>query len=184
MDKSQEVIEMLSKAATMLMGLIYQNPLNAYELTKKLQFMNVKQWYNIADSTVYATLKTLEKKALISGMTEKAGNMPDKTVYSLTDKGKTELLDTLTKSILQFNYDTNVFSVAAFFIDIFPLFESEKLLLKRLDMLGKYLQGVDEQIEKMEAMDVPKISIANVSRIREIINAELVGTQKLLEAIL
>ena len=175
---------MLSKAATMLMGLIYGSPLNAYELTKKLQFMNVKQWYNIADSTVYATIKTLEKKALISGTIEKDGNMPDKTVYSLTDKGKIELLDTLIKSILQFDYDTNVFSIAAFFIDIFPLAESEKLLLKRLAILEKYLKGVDEQIKKMEAMGVSKISIANVSRTREIIKAELVGTQKLLEAIL
>lgn len=50
---------MLSKTATMLLGLINSEPLNAYELIKQLQLMNVKNWYEIADSTVYATIKTL-----------------------------------------------------------------------------------------------------------------------------
>lgn len=102
---------MLSKPATMLLGLIYEKPLNAYEIIKHLNYMNVKWWFNIADSTVYSTLKTLEKKEYITGTTEKVGNMPDRTVYSLSDKGKCVFQDTLRKSITQFNYDTNIFSI-------------------------------------------------------------------------
>lgn len=49
---------MLSKPATMLLGLIYEKPLNAYEIIKLLKYMNVKWWFNIADSTVYSTLKS------------------------------------------------------------------------------------------------------------------------------
>lgn len=55
---------MLSKPATVILGLIYEKPLNAYELIKTLQFMNVKQWYDIANSTVYATIKTLERNLI------------------------------------------------------------------------------------------------------------------------
>ena len=51
---------MLSKPATMLLGLIYEKPLNAYEITKLLGYMNVRWWFNIADSTVYTTIKNLE----------------------------------------------------------------------------------------------------------------------------
>lgn len=32
---------MLSKPATMLLGLIYEKPLNAYEIIKHLNYMNV-----------------------------------------------------------------------------------------------------------------------------------------------
>ena len=46
---------MLSKPATMLLGLIYEKPLNAYEIIKHLNYMNVKWWFNIADSTVFRT---------------------------------------------------------------------------------------------------------------------------------
>jgi len=172
---------MLSKAATMLLGLINENPLNAYEITKKLQLMNVKQWYNIADSTVYTTIRTLEKKELISGSVEKVGNMPDRTVYCITEKGKAELLNSLKKSILQFDYDMNVFSIAAFFIDVFTLEESRELLKKRLDILNKYLNGIEHQIEEMESSNIPKITVANVQRIQDIVIAEISGTQKLLD---
>ena len=71
---------MLSKSATMMLGLINQQPQNAYEIIKNLEIMNVKWWYNIADSTVYATLRTLDKKGFIVGGSEKNGNMPLRTV--------------------------------------------------------------------------------------------------------
>ena len=69
----------------------------AYEITKLLNYLNIKWWFNIADSTVYMTLKNLEKKGLIKGVIEKVGNMPDRTIYSLTEEGKEEL----KKSILE-----------------------------------------------------------------------------------
>ena len=56
----------------------------------------------------YATLRTLDKKGLIVGASEKNGNMPFRTVYSISEKGKEELRDTLTKLILSFDYDTNM----------------------------------------------------------------------------
>ena len=125
---------MLSKSATMLLGLINQRPLNPYEIIKQLQIMNVHRWYNIANSTVYATLKVLEKKEYIYGSVEKDGNMPDKTIYSLTDKGKQEFVATLQQSILSFDYDTNIFSIAAFFID--ALDDPQSLLSQRLKILN------------------------------------------------
>ncbi len=135
---------MLSKPATMLLGLIDKEPLNAYELIKRLNYMNVKWWFYIADSTVYSTLKTLEKKDYIAGTTEKSGNMPDRTVYRLTGKGKDAFIDTLRTSVLQFDYDTNIFSVAAFFLDTFPPDEQQELLQKRLEILQKYRAGIEK----------------------------------------
>ena len=76
---------MLSKSATMLLGLVCKMPRNAYEITKQLQIMNVSSWYNIANSTVYATLKTLEKKEYIYGIIEKDGNMPDLSLIHISE---------------------------------------------------------------------------------------------------
>ena len=69
----------------------------------------------------YATLRTLDKKGLIVGASEKNGNMPFRTVYSISEKGKEELRDKLTKSILSFDYDSNMFSIVAFFLDFFDV---------------------------------------------------------------
>lgn len=75
----------------------------------------------LAINRYYATLRTLDKKGLIVGASEKNGNMPFRTVYSISEKGKEELRDTLTKSILSFDYDTNMFSIVAFFLDFFDV---------------------------------------------------------------
>lgn len=172
---------MLSKSATMLLGLVCKMPRNAYEITKQLQIMNISSWYNIANSTVYATLKTLEKKEYIYGIIEKDGNMPDKTIYSLTDKGKEKLLETLEQSILSFDYDTNVFSIAAFFIDI--LENREELLNKRLVLLNNYKVGIEKQLKVLED-NTSLVTLANIERSKLIVEAEILGTKNLLSAIL
>lgn len=171
---------MLSKSATMLLGLINKRPLNAYEITKQLQIMNVHRWYNIADSTVYATLKILEKRQYISGTVEKEGNMPDKKVYTLTPAGKNVLLETLRDSIVSFDYDTNIFSIAAFFID--ALDDGESLLSQRLTLLDNYLNGISRQLQSLDE-GISVITVANIERTKCIIEAEIKGTKKLLDAI-
>lgn len=171
---------MLSKPAALLLGIIYEKPLNAYEITKLLAYMNIKWWFNIADSTVYATLKNLEKRGFLEGTVEKAGNMPDRTIYSLTGKGKIELKETIKKSILQFSYDTNIFTIAAFMMDILETEEAKALLEKRLDILQSYLTGIRKQDNETWKQEVPAFHAANLERMIDIVNAEISGTQKLL----
>lgn len=171
---------MLSKSATMLLGLIHEKPLNAYEITKVLEYMNVRWWFNIADSTVYATVKALEKKGLIAGEVEKVGNMPERTVYTLTSKGEMELQETLKSSILQFDYDTNIFTIAVFFIDIFEPDERRALLEKRLELLESYLAGIKKQDNELWEQEVPASHTANLKRMIDLVNAEITGTRRLL----
>ena len=175
---------MLSKPATILLGLICEKPLNAYEIIKQLNYMNVKWWFNIADSTVYSTLKALEKKNYIVGATEKVGNMPNRTVYSLSDKGKSEFQDTLKSSILQFNYDTNIFSIAAFFLNTFNPDEQSDLLQKRIQILSKYREGIEKQVNPIWENEVSAIHSANVRRMIDLVDAEITGTRRLLDAIM
>ncbi|MCI9597805.1 MAG: PadR family transcriptional regulator [Firmicutes bacterium] len=173
---------MLSKPATMLLGLIYEKPLNAYEIIKRLDYMNVKWWFHISDSTVYSTLKVLEKKGFLLGTSEKVGNMPDRTVYRLSDQGKTAFQDTLRASILQFDYDTNIFSIAAFFLNAFPPQQQQELLKKRLDLLQKYQEGIEKQVSPLWESEVSAIHAANVKRMMDLVDAEITGTRRLLES--
>lgn len=174
---------MLSKSATMMLGLINKQPQNAYEIIKNLEIMNVKWWYNIADSTVYATLRTLHNKGLIVGVSEKNGNMPFRTVYSISDKGKEELGDTLSKSILSFDYDTNVFSIAAFFLDFFETDEQISLLEKRAEILKKYIVGIEKWISQQADESVPFHHVTTVARMVDLAKTELSGTDRLLEVL-
>ena len=89
----------------------------------------------------------------------------------------------MNHSIVTFDYDTNTFSIAAFFMDFFDTTEQKQLLEKRLDNLYKYRQGIENQVTKSWEEQVSSFHTANVKRMIDIINAEISGTKKILDSV-
>ncbi len=175
---------MLTKTATIILGIIQEHPINAYELIKMLSTFRMKDWYEIADSTVYATLKSLEKKNYIIGETQKSGNMPDKTVYSLTLSGKTELKKTIRNFILNFDYDLVPFLIACFFVDAIGREDALGYLQERYDFLVKNSDGLKIQIQKLKNdAKIPAYAICNVEHNFLIVETEISATQKMIDSL-
>jgi len=78
--------EVLSKTALLILGIIANEPINPYAISKLVNFKrtNIK----IPTQTVYGIVNMLKKRGLISGKWVKNDNMPDKTIYSITPKGE------------------------------------------------------------------------------------------------
>lgn len=171
---------MLSKTMTLLLGIISRQPVNPYELNKWLTTMNVRRWYPVAGSTVYAALKTAEKKQYISGNAEKSGNMPEKTVYAITEKGKRELTETLGSFLSEFDYDITGFHMGIFFAEVLGASKTLSLLEKRELLLTKQEQGLRRQIRQMEQEQLPRLVVLNVYQSLYLVEAQKKGTQEIL----
>lgn len=174
---------MLSKPAIMLLGIISNEPINAYGIIKKLDLMNTKYWFYIGNSTVYITLKNLDKHNFIVGVKEKSGNMPDKTVYTITQLGLNKLKDAVKQIFGRLDYDTTLFSIAVTFITIFEATEREALLTERLNYLQNYYDGIGKEIDKLNEKNIPQYAIANTKRMKEIVRAEIIGVKEILTGI-
>lgn len=174
---------MLTKPAVFLLGIIDEKPVNAYEIIKKLKQMNIRNWISFPDSTVYITLRNLEKKDYIEGCIEKIGKMPDRTVYNLTEDGKVVFLEALREMLLNFDSDTNAFSIAALYMHVFSSGERMKLLVKRLSMLAKLQDEMQKQLEEAERNNLSNVYIVDVERRIGIVNSEIGATEKLLERV-
>lgn len=87
----------------------------------------------------------------------------------------------MTKSILSFDYDTNVFSIAAFFLDFFEPNEQISLLKRRAEILKKYIVGIEKWISQQGDEAIPLHHVATVERMADLAKAELSGTNRLLE---
>jgi len=87
---------MLSKLATLILGILSEKERNPYDITKMLSEMNTRKWLPLADSTVYATINNLKKNSLINGRQERSGNLPEKTIYNITPEGEFELHNSIT----------------------------------------------------------------------------------------
>lgn len=174
---------MLTKAATIILGIVQKHPVNAYELIKMLSHLQLKDWYAIADSTVYATLKSLEKKQYITGRVQKDGNMPDKTVYSLTDAGTKEWNTTIKFFLAHFDYDLIPFMIASFFAESIGTDDVIQCLEERLDYLKRNREGLTRQIEKLKTeKDLPYYVIGNVQHNALIVETEITVTRQMIDA--
>ncbi|HCQ91571.1 MAG TPA: PadR family transcriptional regulator [Clostridium sp.] len=174
---------MLAKPAMLLLGMISEEPKGAYEITKMLEGMSVKWWFNISDSTVYSTIKSLEKKKLIIGKVEKRSNMPERTVYSISRLGIEELKSSIRETFTAMDYDTTIYSIAVTYINIFNNSEQVELFNKRVKMLQGYLAGIERGIKSKEETNLSIRHIENIIRMKNIVLVELNSAKRMLEMI-
>ena len=86
---------MLSKIPFLILGLIAEKPLNPYQIKQLFEKLDMSTMFPMSSSSVYAAINALVKKECISGKKVKVGNMPEKTVYSITKQGRGLLEKTL-----------------------------------------------------------------------------------------
>lgn len=174
---------MLAKPAILLLGMISEEPKGAYEITKMLEYMSVKWWFNISDSTVYSTIKSLEKRKLIIGKAEKRSNMPERTVYSISQLGIEELKSSIREAFTTMDYDTTIYSIAVTYINIFNNSEQVELFNIRVQMLRGYLVGIESSIKSKEGTGLSIRHIENIIRMKNIVLVELNSAKRMLEMI-
>ena len=146
---------MLSKISTLILGVLHEKERNPYEITKMLKDLNLRKWFNIADSTVYATINSLKKQKLIKGESVKIGRFPEKTVYSITAEGEFELNSTISHYLETTDPDGAKFDIAI-------------LLLHHLGR-DEVLQKLKVKLENLEATTFEiKHQILNLERERNV----------------
>lgn len=70
------------------LGSLCESPKSAYDLQKQVEARNLSRWVKIGSYTAYKKVVQYEKKGYAVSETVKNGNMPEKTVYSITSSGK------------------------------------------------------------------------------------------------
>lgn len=73
-----------------VLGMLKKEPMGAYDLQKLVEYRNISKWVKISTPSIYKKVIQLEEKGYIVSHTEKEGKMPEKAVYSLTEKGDQE----------------------------------------------------------------------------------------------
>lgn len=76
----------------MLLGLLCEKPMNAYELQKQVKYRHFDQWIRISSPSVYKKVIRLKQSGYLESTPMRAGNMPEKTVYTITEAGKVHFL--------------------------------------------------------------------------------------------
>lgn len=85
----------------MILGALMERPMSAYEMDKEMEIRNVRRWIRISSPSVYRNLIRLYDEGYADGKVVKEGEMPEKTIYSITEKGTERLRELMHKTAAQ-----------------------------------------------------------------------------------
>ncbi|MBD5520307.1 MAG: PadR family transcriptional regulator [Lachnospiraceae bacterium] len=140
-----------------VLGILKKESLSAYDIQKLVEYRNISKWVKISTPSIYKKVIQLEEKGLIKSHIEKEGKMPEKAVYSLTDKGEIEfeklMFEIASKSVniyLDFN------AVIVNLDSLSPA--NQKICLTEIEKNVKLLKSYQEEnlLKKENIPDIPK----------------------------
>lgn len=143
----------MSAIDLILLGSLCQKPQSAYRLQKQVEARNLKRWVKIGSFTVYKKVIQYEKKGYVSSETIKNGNMPEKTVYSITPEGRCAFKEYMYKFASE---ETRIFlDFNAVIINLALLDKNEAR--ECLSGIRESIQNTKQQIEEsiQEHKDIP-----------------------------
>ncbi len=140
-----------------VLGILKKESLSAYDIQKNVEYRNISKWIKISTPSIYKKVIQLEEKGLTKSHIDKEGKMPEKAVYSLTDKGEKEfeklMFEIASKSVniyLDFN------AVIVNLDSLSP--ENQKICLTEIEKNVKLLKSYQEEnlLKKENIPDIPK----------------------------
>lgn len=174
--------KMLSRISTLILGIIKEKPVNPYEINKFLEIIKIKEWFPVAVSSVYSTIKTLHSKGLIIGEGMKEGNMPEKTMYSITENGKEALNETIEELLSSKQLDSQGFNIGTILMCHLKKERVKELLVLRLKKIQEEQNAIKKQYAYFRNIDqVPDFALISLKHNMYLYEAEYKTTVELME---
>ncbi len=136
-----------------VLGMIKEKEQSAYELQKNVEYRNISKWVKVSTPSIYKKVIQLEEKGYIKGNLSRDGNMPEKSIYHITEKGDKYFLELMKKISAQM---VNVFlDFNAVIINMAMLSKNEgKEIIDNIETeIDKYKNIVSKL--KMERKNIP-----------------------------
>ena len=108
------VVIKLSSINLIILGYLHNKEKSAYEMVKEFDIWNLTKWLKISTPSIYKNIIKLCENGYLNSRTVKEGEMPEKTLYSLNEKGNlyfNELMEESSKHIGNIYLDFNAFLV-------------------------------------------------------------------------
>ena len=170
---------MLSKSSALLLGIIAETPINPYEIIKLMDYISVGNWLSFAPSSIYATIKTLQDKGYITGKNIKEGNMPEKTVYTITEAGQKQLNTAIEGFLGNLEWDYAKFNIATILICHIAKDRALDILNEKIKKLNEKIDGLQSKLKELEVTE-PLTGLHAIKHMIYLTNADIHSSQELI----
>lgn len=104
----------ISSINLIILGYLKNKEKSAYEMVKEFEKWNMNKWLKISNPSIYKNIIKLCDNGYLNSRVVKEGEMPEKTLYSMNEKGNlyfNELMEEGSKWIGNIYLDFNAFLV-------------------------------------------------------------------------
>lgn len=158
--------------------------MHPYEMKSKMKERGHDQVIKIKGGSIYDTVERLEEGGFIKAQeTSREGRRPEKTVYSLTETGREEILDWLRELLAQPVNEYPQFGAALAFFACLPKEEVVRLLKLRSALLDGQIAGSDKQLKTFLEMGLPRLFLVEGEYAQALRKAELDWVRSLIRDI-
>ena len=134
---------MISDIEASVLGLVCEGKRYGYEVEKLIKERRMRNWAEIAFSSIYYVLKKLEKKGLITSSIEEAKGRPSRRFYRVTEEGKKSMNEKIMHVLSNYQKLISPFDLG---IGYMGLLKTEEAL----ECLNLYLKSIDDEISSCE----------------------------------
>ena len=153
MRKKRKVGNLLALA---VLSYLTQKPMHPYELSRTLRDNGDARSIKFNHGSLYMVVQQLQKAGFVTELeTNREGQRPERTVYTLTDAGRAELRDWMRELVEEPDHEYPRFVAALSLMAALPPSEVLKLLPKRLERLAEQRTEIRALVDGALAQGVP-----------------------------
>ncbi|MCX5210288.1 PadR family transcriptional regulator [Kitasatospora sp. NBC_00240] len=130
-------------------------PMHPYEMGRRLKEHGKDRDIKYTRSSLYMVVEQLRKAGFVAEReTVRDTQRPERTVYALTDEGRTELHDWMVELVAEPQHEYPLFGVALSLLAVLPPAEAVELLARRVEALTERLAEIRSDIAAATAQGV------------------------------
>lgn len=158
--------------ALAVMVTLHERPMHPYEIAQTLRQRGKEQSVKINFGSLYTVVQNLEKHGFVEvADVQRQGNRPERTLYGLTDSGRTEMLDWMSDLLAVPAAEFPLFGTALSFLGVLPPGEAMALLAERLGSLDVEAASLRGALHKLYET-LPRIFLVEIEYKLHMIEAE------------
>ncbi|MEV0802981.1 PadR family transcriptional regulator [Kribbella sp. NPDC050281] len=173
-----------SPLALAILGLLENGPLHPYGIQRLIKQWGKDQVVNVGQRTsLYRMIVRLEDAGLITaGATERDERYPERTVYHLTEDGRTACREWLAEILTTPRNEFPEFPAGLSFVMLVPPETAGELLAQRRDHLTKHVAELDAELTlEVEGAPIPRFALLETEYQRAVTLAEAEWIDGILE---
>ena len=143
----------MSAIDLIVLGMIKEKEQSAYDLQKNVEYRNISKWVKVSTPSIYKKVVQLEKKGYIESNVSKEGNMPEKSIYRITEHGERyflELMKTISTQMVNLFLNFNAVIINLELVSTFV----QKEVLENIEYQIHQFQKAVSQLEE-ERIAIP-----------------------------